>query len=316
VRRLVKAAAWIAAAVLLAAGAALALTWAPDRTVGDLRARWAQPPSRFIEVEGLQVHVRDEGPRDDPSPVVLLHGTSASLHTWDGWVLALKAQRRVIRFDLPGFGLTGPFPDGDYRPAHYLRFMSALLDRLGVARCVLAGNSFGGQVAWLTALAEPGRIEKLILVDSAGYPLQSAAVPIGFRIARIPILNQAMRYALPRGLVEASVRSVYGDPAKVTASLVDRYYEIALREGNREALVRRFAQFPSGPDAGRIAQLKMPALIIWGGRDRLIPPGDAARFHRDIAGSELAIFPGLGHVPHEEDPESTAAAVRKFLGLV
>lgn len=314
-RRLLHAAAWVAAAILLAAGAGLALTWAPDRSVDELRARWAQPPSRFLEVEGLQVHLRDEGPRDDPRPIILLHGTSASLHTWDGWVQALKAQRRIIRFDLPGFGLTGPFPDGDYRPAHYLRFMGALLDKLGIARCVLAGNSFGGQVAWLTALADPQRVEKLILVDSAGYPFQSSSVPIGFRIARIPVLNQLLRMILPRSLVEASVRNVYGDPGKVTPALVDRYYDIALREGNRDALVRRFAQFPSGPEAVRIAELKLPVLILWGGRDRLIPPEDAARFHRDIAGSELAVFPGLGHVPHEEDPESTAAAVRKFLGL-
>ena len=311
-----KAVFWAAAIVVLAAGAAVALTWAPDRPVSELRARWAPAPSVFVDVEGMQVHLRDEGPRDDPNPVVLLHGTSASLHTWDGWAGALKTQRRVIRFDLPGFGLTGPFPDGDYRPAHYLRFMGALLDKLGVKACVLAGNSFGGQVAWLTALAYPQRVEKLILVDSAGYPFQSNSVPIGFRIARIPVLNQVMRVTLPRRLVEASVRNVYGDPAGVTPALVDRYYEITLREGNRDALVRRFIQFPSGPDARRIADLKLPALILWGGLDRLIPPADAERFHRDIAGSTLAVFPGLGHVPHEEDPQATAAAVRKFLGLI
>lgn len=263
----------------------------------------------------MQVHLRDEGPRDDPSPLVLLHGTSASLHTWDGWAQALKGQRRVIRFDLPGFGLTGPFPDGDYRPANYARFMGALLDKLGIARCVLAGNSFGGHVAWQAALAQPKRVEKLILVDSAGYPFRPDSVPIGFRIARIPVLNQAMRVTLPRSLVESSVRNVYGDPGKVTPGLVDRYYELTLRDGNRDALVRRFVQFPSGPDAHRIAELKIPTLILWGGLDRLIPPADAARFQHDIAGSELVVFPRLGHVPHEEDPAGTSAAVRKFLGL-
>ncbi len=301
------------AAALLAAGALLALAWAPDRPVGALKGRWAPPPSVFVQIDGMQVHVRDEGPLDDPDPLVLLHGTSASLHTWDGWTEALKARHRVIRLDLPGFGLTGPFPDGDYSPAHYLRFMRALLDTLGVARCVLAGNSFGGQLAWMTALAEPQRVKKLILVDSAGYPFQADSMPIGFRIARMPLVNQALRTVLPRSLIEASVRNVYGDPGKVTAALVERYYELTLREGNRDALARRFVQFPSGPGAERIVGIRIPTLILWGGRDRLIPPAQAEHFRRDIAGSELVVFPELGHVPHEEDPAATAAAVKRFL---
>jgi pimeloyl-ACP methyl ester carboxylesterase len=310
----VRALAWILAAAALATGALFALAWAPDRPVAALQARWAPPPSVFLEVDGLQVHLRDEGPRDDPAPLVLLHGTSASLHTWDGWTAELSGSRRVIRIDLPGFGLTGPFPDADYRPERYLRFMRALLDGLALRRCVLAGNSFGGQLAWMTALAEPGRVEKLVLVDAAGYPFVPESVPVGFRVARMPLVNQLMRFTLPRGLVESSVRNVYGDPSKVTGALVDRYYEITLREGNRDALLRRFEQFPSGPEAARIAGLRLPTLILWGGRDRLIPPGDAGRFHRDIAGSELVVFPALGHVPHEEDPRATAAAVRTFLG--
>ena len=313
-RGLLRALAWVAAAITLAAAGLVAFSWAPDRPVADLAPRWATPPSVFLEVDGLRVHLRDEGPRNDPSPLVLLHGTSASLHTWDGWAAALGPRRRVIRFDLPGFGLTGPFPDADYRPERYLRFMRALLERLGVARCVLAGNSFGGQVAWMTALDQPQRVEKLILVDAAGYPFRSASVPLGFRLARVPVLNRLMSVVLPRALVAASVRNVYGDPAKVTPALVDRYFEITLREGNRDALVRRFAQFPSGPEAARIAELRLPTLILWGGRDRLIPPADAERFHRDIAGSTVVLFPALGHVPHEEDPSGTAAAVSAFLG--
>ena len=313
-RRSARALAWILAAAAVAAGALLAPAWAPDRPVAALKARWAPPPSVFLDVDGMPVHLRDEGPRDDPAPLVLLHGTSASLHTWDGWTAALAPGRRVIRIDLPGFGLTGPFPDADYSPARYLRFMHALLDRLDLRRCVLAGNSFGGQLAWMVALAEPGRVEKLVLVDAAGYPFVPQSMPAGFRIARMPVVNQLMRFTLPRGLVESSVRNVYGDPSKVTDALVDRYYEITLREGNRDALVRRFEQFPSGPEAARIAGLRLPTLILWGGRDRLIPPGDAERFHRDIAGSELVVFPALGHVPHEEDPQATAAAVRTFLG--
>ncbi len=303
----------VLSALVLALAGFVAMNWEPDRPLSALQARWAQPPSTFIDVQGMHVHLRDEGPRTDPVPIVLLHGTSSSLHTWDGWAEELKSGRRVIRFDLPGFGLTGPSADGDYRIESYVRFVAAMLDRLGVSRCVLAGNSFGGQVAWETALAHPQRIEKLILVDAAGYPLQPKSIPIGFRIARIPVLNRVMEFALPRRLVESSVRNVYGDPGKVTPELVDRYFAITLREGNRRALAQRFEQMAAGLHADRIAALKLPTLILWGGRDRLIPPTDAERFHRDIAGSRLSVFGELGHVPQEEDPAATVAVARQFL---
>ena len=312
-KTIARIAAGVLSALVLLVGVFVAATWAPDRPVAELRARWAQAPSAFIRVEGMHVHLRDEGPRSDSVPIVLLHGTSSSLHTWDGWARELKADRRVIRFDLPGIGLTGPAPDADYRIERYVRFVAVTLDALGVSRCVLAGNSFGGQIAWETALAHPGRVDKLVLVDAAGYPFQPLSVPIGFRIARIPLLNSLMEFTLPRRLIESSVRNVYGDPDKVTPELVDRYFELTLREGNRRALVQRFAQAPAGIHPERIPGVKVPTLILWGGRDRLIPPSDAATFHRDIAGSRLIVFDKLGHVPQEEDPAATVAVAKQFL---
>ena len=300
------------AAAMLVAGF-VAVNWAPDRPVSELKARWAPLPSDFVSVEGMAVHFRDEGARDDPAPIVLLHGTSASLHTWEGWSRALTANRRVIRFDLPGFGLTGPTPDGDYTIERYARFVTAMLDELGVRRCVLAGNSLGGQVAWVTALIATERVEKLILVDAAGYPLQSTSVPIGFRIARLPVLNKLAQFTLPRRVIEASLTNVYGDPRKVTPELVDLYFAMTVRAGNRQALAQRFSQIVPGALTERIPALKQPTLILWGGRDRLIPPEHGQRFQREIAGSRLIVFPDLGHVPHEEDPAGTVAAVQQFL---
>lgn len=300
-------------ALVALAGVGVALTWAPDRPVEALKARWAPWPSRFIEVEGMSVHLRDEGPRTDGTPLVLLHGTSASLHTWDGWVDALKGERRVIRIDLPGFGLTGPAPDGDYHLARYSRFVGALLDDLGLKQVVLAGNSFGGQVAWKFAADAPDRVARLVLVDAAGYPYRPESVPLVFRMARIPVLEPLMTHTLPRSMVESSVRNVYGDPARVTPELVDRYHELALREGNRGALVQRFRQSPGGEFTEQIPRIKAPTLILWGGRDRLIPLENGQRFGREIAGSKLVVFDTLGHVPHEEDPVATAAALKVFL---
>jgi pimeloyl-ACP methyl ester carboxylesterase len=291
----------------------VALNWAPDRPLDELKARWAPAPSQFADIGGMSVHLRDQGRRDDPEPILLLHGTSASLHTWEGWVQELAPQRRVISLDLPGFGLTGPFPDGDYRVGHYTAFLLALLDHLQVKRVVLVGNSFGGQLAWRFALAHPERSARLVLVDAAGYPRNSESVPIGFRLAGIPALAPLMSRLLPRGMIESSVRNVYGDPDKVEDDLVERYYQLTLREGNRQALRQRFVQAPSGEAHERIGELKLPTLILWGGRDRLIPPDNAERFLRDIEGSRLVLFEALGHVPQEEDPLRTVPALQRFL---
>ncbi len=305
--------------LLILSAAALALSRAPDWPVQALVARWAPAPSDFVEVKGQLVHLRDEGPRDDPLPIVLVHGTAASLHTWEGWVRALKGQRRVITFDLPGFGLTGPFagqytPD-DYRGDTYARFVLDLLDALKVDRVVLGGNSLGGEVAWRTAYAAPQRVAALVLVDAAGPAFTPVEVPLGFQLSRVPLLNRLSEWTLPRPLVQQSVVSVYGDPSKVTPALVDRYFELTLREGNRRALRLRMQGLVNGEHAERIATLKQPTLILWGGRDRLIPPATGQVFKQQIAGSQLVVFEELGHVPQEEDPVRSVAPVKVFLGL-
>jgi pimeloyl-ACP methyl ester carboxylesterase len=304
----------ILAALALAAAIFITATWAPERSVADLQARWAPPPSVFVDVAGMQVHLRDEGPRDDPSPIVLLHGSGSSLHAWEGWAQALKPQRRVISFDLPGFGLTGPSPDGIYTVDNDVRVLIALLDKLGVARCVLGGNSLGGAVAWRAALAHPSRVDKLVLVDAGGYPSHSVSTPLGFRLARMPVVSWLLQNTLPRFLVVQGMRNVFGDPNKVTPEMVDRAVELTQRAGNRRAFIERARQRSAG-SPGRIPELKLPTLVMWGGRDRLIPPDDAAHFHRDIAGSTLAMFDDLGHAPEEEDPVRTVVAVQQFLGL-
>lgn len=306
----------VLAGVLFFGAIGLVAVWAPDVPVEELKARWARPPSRFLEVNGQQVHLRDEGPHDDPAPIVLLHGTSASLHTWQGWADGLRDQRRVIRFDLPGFGLTGPNRQQDYSIERYVLFVRAVMDKLGVDRFVLAGNSLGGQIAWATAATIPDRVDRLILIDAGGYPPSSfqthQRVPLAFRLARTPGLRWLASYTLPRGLVERSLRQLYGDPSKVTPELVDLYSDMALRAGNREALVRRMEQ-PGNADLALLQKIKAPTLILWGGKDRLLPPELGERFAHDIPGARLVVFPLLGHMPQEEDPKGTLAVVKRFL---
>lgn len=299
--------------VLLATASMVAATWQPDRTVEELSERWAPAPSQFITVNGQQVHLRDEGPKDDTTPIVLLHGTSASLHTWDGWAQELSKTRRVIRFDLPGFGLTGPAADNNYHLDAYVSFVKSVLDTMGVQRCILAGNSLGGAIAWHTAVSHPQRVEKLILVDSGGYPFKPESMPIAFVISQTPVLNQIMEMTLPRAAVESSVRSVYGDPTRVTPDLVDRYFDLTLRQGNRAALRERFAQTEYVDQSALVQTIEQPTLVLWGDQDRLIPLEIAKQFEQDLPNGKLIMFKGLGHVPHEEDPVATLASVVDFL---
>ena len=303
--------------LLMLTALVVALTYEPDRSVDSLVARWALPPSDFMIVKGQLVHLRDEGPRTDPVPLVLVHGTAASLHTWEGWVAALRAHRRVITFDLPGFGLTGPFtgdyPRDDYRADQLARFTLDLLDALHVQRFAIGGNSLGGEVAWRVAAMVPARVDRLILVDATGYAFVPERIPVGFEVARIPVVDRLDESLTPRPLVAESVKAVYGDPSRVTGALVDRYFELLTREGNRHALNVRMQEIATDLAPARIATLKLPTLILWGAKDRLVPPVNAEHFHRDIAGSQLVVFPGLGHVPHEEDPKTTVAPVLAFL---
>ncbi len=305
--------------LLIFTAVALALSRQPDWPLEALLARWAPAPSTFIVVKGQQVHVRDEGLSGDPLPILLIHGTSASLHTWEGWVRALKGQRRVITLDLPGFGLTGPFSGqykpGDYHGDTYARFVLDLLDTLKLQRVVLGGNSLGGEVAWRTAAMAPERVASLVLVDAAGPAFTPASVPMGFRIARIPVLNRISEFALPRALVAEGVANVYGDPSRVKPELVDRYFELTLREGNRRALRERMQGLVNGEHAERITTLQQPTLILWGSLDRLIPPAIGREFQRQIKGSQLVVLDGLGHVPQEEDPARSVAPVKAFLGV-
>jgi len=314
-KRLLHVTAWLLLALAMTLLVALALTWAPDRPVSALADRWAPPPSTFVAIGGMQVHLRDEGPRDDPNPIILLHGTSSSLHTWEGWVPRLSQSRRVISLDLPGFGLTGPFPDGDYSPEAYTRFMRELMEAMALPPAVLVGNSFGALVATGVATSDPGRVHQLVLVDALAYPVNPESVPLGFRLAATPGVRTLMQYTLPRAMVAASVRDVFGDPSRVTPELVERYYEITLREGNRAALSARLRHLPSEGEALALRGIRQPTLILWGGRDRLIPPENGRRLSQDIAGSLLVMFPELGHVPQEEDPSQSLAPVLTFLGI-
>ncbi len=298
--------------VLILVGIVLALIASQirfDLAVKELKAKYANAASKFLSINDANVHYRDEG----SGPIlVLLHGTGASLHTWDGWTKELQADFRVVRMDLPGFGLTGPDSSHDYSMKHYGDLLAVFLDSLRLDRIHLAGNSLGGRIAWHFALAHPERLERMVLLDAGGYP--TAREPFALKLARNPLTRALARWITPRSLIEKSLLEVYGDDGKVTAELVQRYYDLTRRAGNRAAFIAG-ANTAYDAEFERLKHLATPTLIQWGAEDTWIPVADAHRFDADIPNSELIIYEGAGHVPMEEIPERTARDAKIFLSV-
>lgn len=280
-----------------------------DIPVEELKAKYAYVDSQFAEISGMTVHYRVTG---EGAVVVLLHGTGASLHTWEEWTKDLAKDHQVIGIDLPGFGLTGPDPNNSYSPKRYVQFLEDVLTHLNVDSCAMAGNSFGGYVAWNYAVTHPDKVKKLCLINSSGYPRGDQPTPLSFKLASNKITQPLVRNVTPRMIVEKTVNVVYFNDDKVTEDLVDRYFDMLLRQGNRSGLIGRLNQVKN-ENSEDIKKIECPTLIMWGDDDQLVRPEDAYRFDADIRNSKLIMYKDMGHVPMEEIPEQTVAEFRAFL---
>jgi pimeloyl-ACP methyl ester carboxylesterase len=279
-----------------------------DIPAAQVEARWGGPPSTFVEVEGLRTRYRDQG--QGPG-LVLLHGSYASLDTWEGWRCALSPSHRVVALDLPGHGLTGPDVRGRYAPTAMADFVAAFASQIGLEGFALAGNSMGGRVAAEIALRHPARVQALILVDAAGLP--DAGVPWTLRFFESALADPVVRWVTPRSAIRRAMRGMYGDPSRVTGAAVERFEALMLREGNRGAARASLRGGGEVEFERRLADVRAPTLILWGTLDRMIPARHAHRFAAKISGSRVVLLEGLGHLPMEEDPARTAAEVRRFL---
>ena len=284
-----------------------------DIPLHELQSKYATAPSLFMPLDGMEVHYRDEGNCQDPTPLVLIHGTGSSLHTFDAWTSQLIPTYRVIRMDLPGYGLTGPFPHRDYSTENYLTFLKHFLDKLAIEHCVLAGNSLGGGIAWQFALAYPHMVDKLVLIDAGGYPSRAKRIPIAFKVATWRPINRIFTFITPRFMAKASLENVYADKSKISKSLVDRYFELNLREGNRQAFIDRIGVQRDTTVYRNISRIQQKTLILWGDQDQLIPVANAYRFQQDLPNDTLVILKNVGHVPMEEDPGQSVNALMTFL---
>lgn len=282
-----------------------------DKTIEELKPLYTNQFSAFMPVMGMQVHYRDEGNKGDSTPLLLIHGMSSSLNTFDSVALILKKQRRVISIDMPAFGLTGPNPENKYSFPYYSSFLDSFLNRLQIPVCDIAGNSLGGGIAWQFTAAHPERVRKLILIDASGYPVKNAKGSLGFKIASTPVINNLMLYITPKALVRKSLEGIYFNKNIVTAAQVSRFQDMAISKGNRSAFLSIMKNgFEQEPD--KINSINKPTLIIWGDKDGLIPVENAYLFSKNIRGSKLVVLKNIGHVPMEEAPRETAALIAGF----
>ncbi len=292
-------------AVVVVVGLGLWL-YTPDRPFAALQAKYG---GEYVVAAGAKLRVKDTGPRDAPA-VILLHGFGASLDTWDPWAAALSQPYRVIRFDLPGFGLTGPDPSGDYTDQRTVLVLAALMDQLGLPRASLIGNSLGGKIAWNFAVAYPDRVQKLILISPDGF-----ASP-GFEYGKkpkLPFILRLLPYVMPRPMLRMNLAVAYADKSKLTDATLTRYDDMMRAPGDRTAMLARMQQVMLQNPEPLLRRIQAPTLILWGEQDAMIPFSNSADYMRNIPHATLVALPGLGHVPFEEAPAQSLPAVEAFL---
>jgi pimeloyl-ACP methyl ester carboxylesterase len=279
-----------------------------------LIAKYARPPSQFVTfADGARIHFRDQGSKS-ASSLILIHGSNASLLTWEPWVSRLSDAFRVVTIDMPGHGLTGAVPSGDYSEQAMTNIVARLADGLGLTYFAIGGNSMGGGVAARFAEEYPWRVSQLILVDAVGMPVRAGEhIPLAFRLARVPALDLSLLYVTPRFFVVEGLDDAIVRKAIIDDRMIDSYWDFARMQGTREVTLHRFRAPQDDFVARNAGRILVPTLILWGEEDRLVPVEAGRRYARAIRGSKLIIYPATGHLPQEEVPDKSAADVRDFL---
>ncbi len=281
-------------------------------------ARYISADSQFSELGDLgRVHFRDEGRRQSP-PIILLHGSNASLHTFEPWVTRLKDKFRVVTIDLPGHGLTGAIPSDNYSRETMVQVVNVLANKLELEPFVIGGNSMGGSVALRYALDHPRKITGLVLINSSGFTKKKleddSQGVLAFRLLKNPLFRAIAEVMDPYYFVTQGLDAAFHQHAVITETMVMRYYDLALREGTREAIIKRFAATEDEKyQAQDLAQIKVPTLLMWGKEDAVVPFAFSSGYETLLPGISTAYYDGVGHIPMEEVPEISATDLIAFL---
>ena len=283
--------------------------WTPDLERAELEKRYVASSPQTIDVDGLKVHYKDTGPKGAPA-LLLLHGFGSSLQAWDDWSLKLDQKYRVIRLDLPGFGLTGASPGHDYSEEKDLAILTHFANKLGLEKFSVIGHSMGGKMAWTLAASQPERVQALVLMAPDGFP---EAKDIGTKPYEVPAVTGLIKYFLPKYLVRKSIEPAFAEADALSDSRVNRYYDMLRAPGVRAAILERSNQTIYTDPVPRLKAIKAPTLLIWGEQDQMIPSTNAKSYASVLSNSTTVLVPKLCHLLQEEQPEKGLTAVMQFL---
>lgn len=269
--------------------------------------KYTDSASRFMDIQGNRIHYKDEG---EGEVLLLIHGTASSLHTWDQWQQRLSKQFRVIRMDLPGFGLTGPDKSDRYEIADDIAFLNTFLQALNIDQAHWVGNSLGGRIAWQYAIEYPEQIKTLTLMNALGYP--QASWPPAIQLAMLPGMETIMPFVSSRFIFSQSLYDIYFNHELITEKTIDRYYELSLITGNSAAFPKR-VKAKLDDQSAAIKQVRVPTLILWGKEDQYFPAANAKKFAADIPGAQVKLYEHVGHLPMEEIPNQSVADLVHFI---
>jgi pimeloyl-ACP methyl ester carboxylesterase len=283
--------------------------WTPDLERAELEKRYFSSSPQIIDVDGLKVYYKETGPQDAPA-LLLLHGFGSSLQAWDDWSFKLEQKYRVIRLDLPGFGLTGASPKNDYSEEKDLAILTHFVDKLGLEKFSVVGHSMGGKMAWSLAASQPERVQALVLMAPDGFP---ETKDIGTKPYEVPAIMGLIKFVLPKYLVRKSIEPAFVQADALNDALVNRYFDMLRAPGVRGAILERSNQTIYTDPVPRLKAIKAPTLLIWGEQDQMIPSTNAQSYANVLSNSTTVLIPKLGHLLQEEQPEKGLTAVIQFL---
>ena len=265
--------------------------------------------SRFIEVDGVELHVRDIG----SGPVVLLlHGHAGNLRMWDAWADALSDAYRVISLDIPGYGLTSSDPSGDYSVDRTARLAMGLMDEMGIGQFYAGGTSIGSIAAFRMTSRHADRIPALILANAAGLPREPGKGPN--QPDPNPFRRLLYKYHFPYGYFENFYQRTWHDPSKAPDELVRQYYDMARRVGAQEEGSLSLQQYRTGDPETVLAGITQPVLLLWS-QSQILPSDEAQRFMNFLKNAEVEYhgYEKAGHILPIEAGVASAPDVRAFL---
>lgn len=293
-----------------------------DIPYATLDKTYASPASKFIDMGGgVEAHWRDEG-NPNARPILLIHGFSASLHTWEPWVRELGGEYRLVSVDLPGHGLTRT-PEG-YRPTieGYADFIDTFMGKIGLEHAMVVGSSMGGNTAWMLALRHPARVDSLVLAGASGWPEEGVGAgddePMVFKLLRTPVIGPLMAQLDNTRLVRSGLEASFVNQALVDDAMVARYVDMARAPNHRAVLLSITLNRDERAAATKekLAKIAVPTLILHGDKDNLVPVSGATKFRDAIPGAQAVIYENVGHVPQEEIPSRSAQDLRTFLNSI